>query len=301
MCNDTTSTPLVSVIIPCYNHAEYVQECIQSVIDQDYANIELIIIDDGSKDSSILKIEEMLVVCEERFVRFEFRYRANQGLCATLNEALEWCEGLYTASVASDDVWMEHKTSKQVQYLNQNLNCIGVFGGIIFINQLGQRVNDSVRSSEKYTFDDIFLHNHFLPAPTSLCRTVKLKQYKYDPNLKIEDWDMWLKLTSEDGTLDYIADNYAFYRRHDSNLSKNLDIMHRGRLEIIEQYHAHMKYKEAIAVAYLASYFESDDRKIYFLQKAVIYFPPVLFSSKFLKALKECIGRFVFRFMSKIK
>lgn len=49
--------PLVSVVIPCYNHENFVQGCIQSVIDQTYQNIELIIIDDGSKDNSVLKIK----------------------------------------------------------------------------------------------------------------------------------------------------------------------------------------------------------------------------------------------------
>ena len=52
--------PLVSVVIPCYNHEKFVQDCIQSVIDQTYENIELIIIDDGSKDSSVDKIKGMI-------------------------------------------------------------------------------------------------------------------------------------------------------------------------------------------------------------------------------------------------
>lgn len=67
--------PLVSVVIPCYSHGNFVQDCIQSVISQTYQNIELIIIDDGSKDNSISKIEEMIEKCEKRFVRFEFRHR----------------------------------------------------------------------------------------------------------------------------------------------------------------------------------------------------------------------------------
>ena len=94
--------PLVSVVIPCYNHEKFVQDCIQSVIDQTYPNIELIIIDDGSKDGSVEKIQEMIVACEQRFTRFEFRHRQNKGLSATLNEALEWCNGVYLSAIASD-------------------------------------------------------------------------------------------------------------------------------------------------------------------------------------------------------
>jgi glycosyltransferase involved in cell wall biosynthesis len=51
--------PLVSVVVPCYNHEGYVKECIQSIIDQSYKNIELIVIDDGSKDASVAVIEEL--------------------------------------------------------------------------------------------------------------------------------------------------------------------------------------------------------------------------------------------------
>lgn len=54
----------MSVVIPCYNHEQFVQDCIQSVIDQTYENIELIIIDDGSKDGSVKKIQQMISECE---------------------------------------------------------------------------------------------------------------------------------------------------------------------------------------------------------------------------------------------
>ncbi|MGA6331370.1 glycosyltransferase family 2 protein, partial [Acinetobacter baumannii] len=101
--------PLVSIVIPCYNHANFVQDCIQSVIAQTYQNIELIIIDDGSKDGSVEKIQEFIGECEKRFVRFEFRNRPNKGLSATLNEALEWCQGEYFSAIASDDMMLNDK------------------------------------------------------------------------------------------------------------------------------------------------------------------------------------------------
>ncbi len=67
--------PLVTVVIPSYNHQNFVQDSIRSIIQQSYQNIELLVIDDGSSDQSIEKIKEMVEQCEERFVRFEFRYR----------------------------------------------------------------------------------------------------------------------------------------------------------------------------------------------------------------------------------
>ena len=108
-----SNQPLVSVAIPCYNHERFVQDSIQSIIDQTYQNIELIIIDDGSRDGSVEKIKEMIPACQERFVRFEFRHRPNKGLSATLNEALEWCEGKYFSALASDDIVLKNKIDKQ--------------------------------------------------------------------------------------------------------------------------------------------------------------------------------------------
>ena len=112
-----SNQPLVSVVIPCYNHENFVQDSIQSVINQTYQNIELIIIDDGSKDGSVEKIQEMIPACQERFVRFEFRYRPNKGLSATLNEALEWCEGDFVSFLSSDDYYHKDKIFFQANYL----------------------------------------------------------------------------------------------------------------------------------------------------------------------------------------
>ncbi|HCJ7896604.1 TPA: glycosyltransferase family 2 protein, partial [Acinetobacter baumannii] len=123
--------PLVSIIIPCYNHANFVQDCIQSVIAQTYQNIELIIIDDGSKDETVEKIQKLVTQCTERFVKFEFRHRPNKGLSATLNEALEWCQGEYFSAIASDDMMLNDKIEIQIDFLKNSIDStiVGVFGG----------------------------------------------------------------------------------------------------------------------------------------------------------------------------
>ncbi|WP_165914236.1 glycosyltransferase [Pseudomonas sp. IC_126] len=244
--------PLVSIVIPCYNHAQFVQESIQSVIDQDYENIELIIIDDGSKDSSVEAINEIISVCNERFARFEFRHRPNKGLCATLNEALEWCEGEYLSCIASDDVMYEDKVSQQVAFLERNPACEALFGAMEIIDR--NSVSEKVigKGYAEYSFKEVFLHESFLPAPSQMLRTESLKSIGgYDESLLIEDWHMWLKLLEKGGYFVNTGKLVVKYRRHEENFSKKTDKMWSGINQILTKYKSHPLYNRALSGAML--------------------------------------------------
>lgn len=242
---------LVSVVIPCYNHQNYVQEALNSVISQTYKNIELIIIDDGSKDNSVEKIKELEVKCTERFSRFEFRARPNKGLCETLNEGFSWCEGDYIGVLASDDAYLPHKIEKQVQYLGEcDKNIVGIFGSINFVDENGKITQVHHIKNRKYDFKSIFLHRHDLPATTSMLRAEAIKNIgKLPQYLIIEDWYMWLKLTENGRLLKGIDEVFTNYRRHDTNLSSNDEQgvirMNKGRLQIIDCFKDNDLYDKA--------------------------------------------------------
>lgn len=240
-----SNQPLVSVVIPCYNHERFVQDSIQSVIDQTYQNIELIIIDDGSKDGSVDKIQEMIPTCQERFIRFEFRHRSNKGLSATLNEALDWCKGVYYSAIASDDMMLPEKTKLQVDFLDANKNISAVFGGIKLIDNNNITISERVRESKQYSFKDIILHQHDLPAPTQMIRLSALKKVGgYDSDVLIEDWYMWLRLSSY-SDLYYMDHLLCLYRQHETNISKNLEKMHSGRFDVLSCFKDSIYYEEA--------------------------------------------------------
>jgi len=270
--------PLVSVVIPCYNHEAYVQESIQSVIDQDYANIELIIIDDGSKDSSVSKIQEMISSCEKRFIRFEFIHRENKGLCRTLNQALEWSRGDFFAPIASDDRWLTSKTSIQVAHLETHPTTVAVFGSIHMLDENGKFIR-TIQRAGSFKFVDIFLHQHFLPAPTALIRSAELKKFGYDPSIKIEDWNTWLKLSQDtNSSLDVLPDVVAEYRRHDNNMSKNIEMMHKEGLKILLQFSHNKLYEIAVAeyMLVLSAAISIDDKR-----QALLYYYSYLKSNRF--------------------
>ena len=274
---------LVSIVIPCYNHSKYVDETIRSVIEQDYEQVELIVIDDGSTDDSVAVITKLIVLCEDRFVRFEFRSRPNRGLCATLNEALDWCQGEYLCCVASDDILMPDKTSKQVTYLARNPESVGVFGAFKF---LGVKSKPKVNFNYKFDFNDILLHKHVLPAPTQLLRLDAVRKVGgFREGFIIEDWSMWLALTEDKGTLDYIGEVFAIYRRHDNNLSGKHEQMHEGRIQILNLYKEHKLYKEALARATLVHIHGiQTENKVMALKEAFLLirnYPRCIFSKSF--------------------
>ena len=233
---ENNDLPLVSVVIPCYNHEQFVQDSIQSVIDQTYLNIELIIIDDGSKDSSVEKIQQMIPTCEQRFTRFEFRSRPNKGLSATLNEALTWCGGKYYSAIASDDMMFPNKTEDQVSFLNGHADIVAIFGGVNIIDENNKSVGVWLRDEATYRFDDILLHKHELPAPTALVRLCAIKEAGgYKANLKIEDWYMWLKI-SQNSNIYYKNIIFCKYRRHGYNTSANFSLMHLERFKVLNEF-----------------------------------------------------------------
>lgn len=254
--------PLVSVVIPCYNHENFVKDCIQSVIDQTYENIELIIIDDGSKDNSVEKIQEMISTCKERFFRFEFRHRPNKGLSATLNEALEWCQGVYYSAIASDDIIYAEKISIQVEYLEKDLKLLAVFGGVEIIDNNNTFIRSAIPSNKNLIFKNIFLSNYTIFACTQLIRlnaVKKLGNAPYPSHIIMEDIYMWLKL-SEKGCLKNLPYIFAKYRVHDSNTMKKIELINQEKLNIINEFSYSKYYDRAIRIANLTSYYDTNKR-----------------------------------------
>ena len=106
--------PRVSIVAPCYNHARYVAEALASIKSQTYRNIELIIIDDGSKDDSATVINGVLADCgiEHRFLQ-----RENRGADSTLNQCIELATGHYIGVLNTDDSYVPERTEYMVRML----------------------------------------------------------------------------------------------------------------------------------------------------------------------------------------
>lgn len=242
--------PLVSVCIPAYNHEKYIAETIESVINQDYMNLELIIINDGSKDKTDEVIKKYEQKCQKRFVRFEYRNRENKGLSATLNEMVQWSKGKYFTACASDDMFLSTKVSLLVNSLEKLSEDYAVaFGNAIFIDDNSNEIyidvntgglsrqeegtkffldfqvlqrNCDLKIGKNFGSYETLLIGNYLPAMSFLIKLDKIKEVgAWTSGNTIEDWEMWLKL-SKNYKFAYIDEPVALYRWHENNTVKTM-------------------------------------------------------------------------------
>lgn len=238
--------PLVSVIVPCYNHQQYIGDCINSILAQSYHNIELIIIDDGSMDHSIEKIRAFDTQCKARFTNFEFRVRPNKGLCATLNEGLDWIKGEYFCLIASDDLMTPHRVATQINFALKNPDVTSIYGSVQLINEQGDLKQKKQLMYKEYGFDEIFLNHFTLYAPTQMHNTKDfLRLGGFNEQTKIEDWDMLLRLAKAHKKIICLPDMLAYYRIHANNTYSQHNLMLTELLKIMQPYHNEPLFRQA--------------------------------------------------------
>lgn len=234
--------PLVSVIIASYNHAPYIEASIESVLAQTYPNIELLVIDDGSKDDSVERIQRL-----QDMYGFDFRIQQNQGLSRTLNEAIARSHGVLIAPFGSDDVMLPERITKQVVYLKGKPEVGICAGNIQEIDEYGNfRGVPKELPLRRLDFEDVFLDRKpGAPAPTLLFRREALDAVGgFDPQIRLEDLLVELKITRAGYSLDILPDVLALYRVHATNTYKNYRFMVEHVLKTYEQFSEHPAYEK---------------------------------------------------------
>lgn len=235
--------PLVTVIIPAYNHEKYIEECLESVINQTFPNLEIIVINDGSKDNTDETIRR-LIARKSRSITY--LSKENEGLCKTLNLGLEMAHGKYLSFIASDDVWLPSRIEEGVLLLESNRNIGMVFSDAFFANfdeksavryseykpKIKKLFKNSIQNSDIY---EAMLVENIVLALTVLIRKECIDNVGiFDESLEYEDYDMWLRVSNK-YPIAYIDKPLAFYRIHDNNVSNNSKIMLRGALQSIRK------------------------------------------------------------------
>jgi glycosyltransferase involved in cell wall biosynthesis len=118
--------PFISVLIPTYNCAQYIRQAVDSVLSQDYDNLEIIIVDDGSTDNTKEIVETYNYTSLQRKM-VKYFYKENEGIAATRNYCMEKASGEYLAWVDADDYWVQGKLKAQLNYFKEHPDCEIVF------------------------------------------------------------------------------------------------------------------------------------------------------------------------------
>ncbi len=222
-----TNSSLVSIIIPAYNHGKYVLKALESVLDDNYKNKELVIIDDGSTDETNNLIS-IWIENHKNELNIKYKSRNNRGVSKTLNELIEMADGEYICIIASDDYLLNNGIRRRVEYLENNITKMAVFGDCIVVNQdnvttYQSALKDYYKANLENYKDDNRLKNEIImrwsvPGPVFMARKDLYTKYKifYNEKLIGEDWDMFLKLVSKN-YLGFVDFKVSAYRLHNSN------------------------------------------------------------------------------------
>ena len=235
--------PLVSVLIACYNHERYIEECLESVLSQSYPNIELLVVDDGSEDDSVAIIQRL-----QKHHEFNFIAQHNKGLPATLNAMLRRSQGSLIAPFGSDDAMLPKRIATQVAYL-QNKPEVGICAGNVeLIDALGRPRPRQIRGpARRMDFNSAFMDSPPF-APSLLFRREALEAVGgFDESIPLEDLLIALKIAQKGYFIDVLEDVLVRYRLHDSNTSGNRRFMIDNVLRTYAQFSDHPAYEKVCA------------------------------------------------------
>ncbi len=219
----------ITVIVLVYNQMQFVDECLDSVVASDYSDIELVIVDDASRDASVAAVEAWI---ERRGTRSRvtfLRHPVNLGICASLNDAIAAGSGRYFAIVAADDRLLPGGLTARVAYLAAHPKKLAVFGNCRVIDVEGRVTHagfypDLVKAPLAQLeplglVPWALVFQMWFPGPGFLCRREAYETLgTYDTSLYFEDADFYLRLGATN-RIGYLASLVADYRRHGAGTS----------------------------------------------------------------------------------
>ena len=214
--------PRISVIIPCFNSQRFIGQSLQSVIDQNYPNLEIICVDDGSTDNTRKEITD-------HFPSVLYLYQNNKGPAAARNLGIGKSTGHYVAFLDADDVWLPEKLSLQMEYLRKNAGAKIVHTNIKI--KIGTAIVDTIYPTQHQNgriFEDLLLQKGSVVCSTLLLKKECFEKVGlFDEELiTAEDVHLYLRLAYY-YDFHFLNSALAIKNHHDENLT-NLHNAHYG-------------------------------------------------------------------------
>lgn len=227
----------ISVIIPVYNGAKTIKHTIKSVLNQSYNNLEIIVIDDGSIDST-LEVVDSIDDCRIQV----FSYH-NSGACVARNRGLSKALGKYIAFIDADDLWTLDKLESQWKVLQENSQASVAYSWTDYINSEGQVIRPGRHvTANGDIYSKLVVYNFLENGSNPLISHDALKKIGgFNESLTAaQDWDMWLRLAAEYEFV-CVEKVQILYRVSTNSISSNLQRQEAVSLQVIEAAFNHSK------------------------------------------------------------
>jgi glycosyltransferase involved in cell wall biosynthesis len=271
--------PLISIITPVFNSEKYIEEFILSILNQDYQNIEFILLDDSSSDKSLDIIKKY-----KKYIIYDTHKHIGEAL--TVNKGLYMSRGMIISIVNSDAPLYLNTVSKIVECFNSNKDAIAVYSDYNIINEKGQII-ETINTYE-YNYTNMIRWHHCIPGPSTFFRKEILDKLKgRDPCFKyLSDFDFWLRagLLGKFVRVPYTLTTIRYNREAIIKNLKGIEIAYE-HIKLVDKIYSLQNLPEILSFykkeAYSSAYYYSlincgksnIFRKIYYILRSLIYYP----------------------------
>jgi glycosyltransferase involved in cell wall biosynthesis len=223
--------PLISIVIPAYNAERTIRETVKSVLDQSFADFELLVIDDGSTDGTLSVLEGFT---DKRLQVHSF---SNAGLSASRNRGTALARGQFVAFLDADDLWTPGKLAAQLEALERHPEAVLAYSWVDFIDENSHYLTNGTYQHLSGNIYVSLLLGNFLESGSNplIRRTQLIEAGGFDETLTSgEDWDCWLRLAAHHSFV-LVPQADVLYRKSAGSMSRNTVRMEKNILQVIER------------------------------------------------------------------
>ena len=224
---------MVSIIIPLYNSEKFIEETINSILNQTYKDWELIVIDDGSTDDSAYFVLKL----SETDQRIHYQYQKNMGVSVARNKGIKRAKGHYVFFLDADDVWQEDNLELKIQFLEKNKEIDWLFGSINLIDENSKVLGIRLKGDDYDILKSLLLWDgNVLTTPSTVAVRVKcLEGIAFDENLSTAaDQDFVIQLASKYRG-GYLHKSTVNYRVLTNSMSRNISLMEKDHIRVFKK------------------------------------------------------------------
>lgn len=268
--------PKMSVIMPFYNCEKYLDDSIQSILNQSFWDFEFIIINDASTDKSDTVVKKYLI--DKRIIYI--KNNVNLWIVKNLNHWIKIARWEYIARMDWDDISMLDRFEKQITFLEENKDIVIVWWFVELIDENNNKIWEIKKHIENSKIkNDLFLYSPFI-HPSVIIKSSIIKNYLYrEKYLLCEDYDLWFRIIYDWHKVSNLDEFILKYRKHSNSSSKNSKIIAKRNFELrqetIRKFNLKLSFKEYIGM--YSHYFlgllltwKQKEKLEYFIKKIII-------------------------------